>query len=151
MIWEIPKFLSSLGLTCFKRNLKAVLCTGNSQVHLRTLSLLFSFGEKLPEKELCRGRRGWRMEKATPPGAASENSSNDLEEVKGGGGAGRGGGLRMTRAAKPQTGRIRHQNDCLVETSNFSSLSARAAAGILWPPGAGFLASGGSPDRRVRK
>ena len=93
MIWEIPKFLSSLGLTCFKRNLKAVLCTGNSQVHLRTLSLLFSFGEKLPENELCRGRRGWRMEKATPPGAASENSSNDLEEVKGGGGAGRGGGV----------------------------------------------------------
>lgn len=31
----------------------------------------------------------------------------------------------MTRAARPQTGRIRHQNDCLVKTSNFSSLSAR--------------------------
>lgn len=30
----------------------------------------------------------------------------------------------MTRAARPQTGRIRHQNDCLVKTSNFSSLSA---------------------------
>ena len=90
------------------------------------------------------------MEEATPPGAASENSSNDLEEVKGGGGAG-WCGVRMTRAAKPQTGRIRHRKDCLVETSNFSSLSARAAAGLLWPPGAGFLASGGSPDRRVRK
>lgn len=89
------------------------------------------------------------MKEATPPGAASENRSNDLEEVKGG-----GWGVRMTRAAKPQTGRIRHRKDCLVETSNFSSLSARAAsaaAGLLWPPGAGFLASGGSPDRRVRK
>lgn len=31
------------------------------------------------------GRGGGRMESATPPGAASENSSNDLEGVKGGG------------------------------------------------------------------
>lgn len=44
--------------------------------------------------------------------------------------------MRVRRAAKPQTGGIRHQNDCLVETSNFSSLSARGcerAAGLLWP------------------
>lgn len=33
--------------------------------------------------------------------------------------------MRVRRAAKPQTGGIHHQNDCLVETSNFSSLSAR--------------------------
>lgn len=62
----------------------------------------------------------------------------------------------MTRAAKPQTGRIYHQNDCLVETSNFSSLSARAEtapAGRLWAPCTGFLAFGGSldSDRRFRK
>lgn len=37
-------------------------------VHLRTLSLLFSFGEKLPEKELCRGRGVEDGEEATPPG-----------------------------------------------------------------------------------
>lgn len=29
--------------------------------------------------------QGWRVEEATPPGAARENSSNDLEEVKGDG------------------------------------------------------------------
>lgn len=52
----------------------------------------------------------------------------------------------MRRAAKPQTGGIRHQNDCLVETSNFSSLSARGcerAASLLWPRGAAFPAFGG--------
>lgn len=54
--------------------------------------------------------------------------------------------MRVRRAAKPQTGGIRHQNDCLVETSNFSSLSARGcgrAASLLWPRGAAFPAFGG--------
>lgn len=32
--------------------------------------------------------------------------------------------VRVRRAAKPQSGRIRHQKDCLVETSNFSSPTA---------------------------
>lgn len=42
--------------------------------------------------------------------------------------------MRVRRAAKPQTGGIRHQNDCLVETSNFSSLSARGGSAGLGPP-----------------
>lgn len=49
--------------------------------------------------------------------------------------------MRVRRAAKPQTGGIRHQNDCLVETSNFSSLSARLS---------GLRGGGGSSDRRVQ-
>lgn len=56
--------------------------------------------------------------------ARSENSGNELEEV---------GGGASEKAAKPQSGRIRHRNDCSVETSNFSSSSAqasRAAAGV---------------------
>lgn len=63
--------------------------------------------------------------------------------------------MPVRRAAKPQTGGIRHQNDCLVETSNFSSLSARGRehriGSPLASPGAGFPAFGGNRDRRVRK
>lgn len=62
--------------------------------------------------------------------------------------------MRVRRAAKPQTGGIRHQNDCLVETSNFSSLSARGcerAASLLWPVVPLFRPLGGRCDRRVRK
>lgn len=62
--------------------------------------------------------------------------------------------MRVRRAAKPQTGGIRHQNDCLVETSNFSFLSARGcerAASLLWPVVPLFRPLGGRCDRRVRK
>lgn len=44
----------------------------------------------------------------------------------------------VMREAKPQSGRICHRNNCLVETSNFSS----SPASLPWLPGAGFLAFG---------
>lgn len=66
---------------------------------------------------------GSKRELTLLPGTVSENSGNDFREVKGGGGAG-----RARRVAKPQSGRISHQDDCLVETSNFSSPSAGTAS-----------------------
>lgn len=70
-----------------------------------------------------------------------------IREVKGGGGAcGWGWGGQQ----KPQSGRIRHQDDCLVETSNFSSPSPWAST--PHPPGSPFQAhtalTEGSGNRR---
>lgn len=87
--------------------------------------------------------RGRRCRESTLlPGAASENSGNDFREVKGGGVR-----VRVRRAAKPQSGRIRHHDDCLVGTSNFSSLSAW----VPTPPPSHSLPALRSPDRRLWK
>lgn len=69
----------------------------------------------------------------------------------------------MRKAVRPQTGKIRHQNDCLVKTSNFSSLSARGLERPQrvpslpppthprppWPPTAGVSGLWGQPQRKA--
>lgn len=87
--------------------------------------------------------RGWRMEEATPPGAASENSSNDLEEVKGG-----RWGCGLTGRPNPQlegsvTKRIAWSRPLIFLPFQ---LGPRARS-----TEAGFLAFGGSPGRKVQK
>lgn len=83
------------------------------------------------------------MEEATPPGAASENSSNDLEEVKGG-----RWGCGLTGRPNPQlegsvTKRIAWLRPLIFLPFQ---LGPRARS-----TEAGFLAFGGSPGRKVQK
>lgn len=66
MYWEQPSSFADLKPPSSGRNFRKRSCAGVEGV------------------EDGEGHPAWR--------AASENSSNDLEEVKGGGGAGRGGG-----------------------------------------------------------
>lgn len=103
----------------------------------------------MPVRRLQAQPRGrGRTEAASPPGAASENSSNDVKEVKGGGWGCGCGGRPNPKLEGSVTKTIAWSRPLIFLP--FQPGAGAPASGLLGPPRAGFPSCGGSCHRRVR-